>query len=456
MLNEAINDIHKCGIIGCSFNEYLSFISTRLGPTDAYLADMTGQPAYARMILHKIANLLVAKYQYSHRHETLLAKPFGLLVDPSNSCHLRCPGCIHNDYLRRHDEVDWPEGFLSLDTFAKFLSHFGPTALHLCFFNWGEPLLNRDTPRFIEMAKNYMLLTELSSNLSVRFDAEALVRSGLDFLTISIDGATPESYGRYRKGGNFELVLENVRKLVLAKKTLNSSTPILNWQYLTFEHNVVEIPLARLMAEEIGVDQINFGQPYDVSWGDPTISVSNRLPEKISFPIPNGRKNIGQLAISNQVMNGLPPIGGYFAEKQLLVPEIAPSRQTTTGGTCHWLYKAMVMDAHGRYLPCCYAPKKHTEFRYIFSNAHDDLSGNAFNDPCYRVARKHFTAPESACEDACRPFCLVCNDPNQTRPNISNEQIGYYFNHYYLGGLDIPPYLSKNSIQVLQEWEDPC
>lgn len=56
------------------------------------------------------------------------------------------------------------------------LAEHGPYAIHATFCNFGEPLLNRDTPKFIRLAKQYLVGTALSTNLSVpTFDAAAYV-----------------------------------------------------------------------------------------------------------------------------------------------------------------------------------------------------------------------------------------------------------------------------------------
>ncbi len=47
---------------------------------------------------------------------------------------------------------------------------------------------------------------------------EALVRYGVTILKVSIDGATQETYQKYRVGGQLRKVLENVHKINDCKK----------------------------------------------------------------------------------------------------------------------------------------------------------------------------------------------------------------------------------------------
>ena len=143
----------------------------------------------AKIFVLKISNLLISKYHLKNKDVKLVSRPFGLIVDPSNSCNLRCPGCVHSDPI--NGMVSWPAGLLKEKTFGTFLEKFGPYATHILFYNWGEPLLNKLTPQFISMARKYLLATSISTNLgAMNIDLEQLVLSGLDYMIVSIDGAT--------------------------------------------------------------------------------------------------------------------------------------------------------------------------------------------------------------------------------------------------------------------------
>jgi len=49
--------------------------------------------------------------------------------------------------------------------------------------------------------------------------AEKLVEVGLDWLVVSIDGATPGTHEKNKNGSKLDRILENVRYLVSARKT---------------------------------------------------------------------------------------------------------------------------------------------------------------------------------------------------------------------------------------------
>ena len=81
---------------------------------------------------------------------------------------------------------------------------------------------------------------------------------------VALDGLT-KAYERYRKGGKIEWVFANVRAIADAKKRLGATTPYLRWQWLTFAHNIHEVPAAIDFAREIGFDSFNLATPNRVS-----------------------------------------------------------------------------------------------------------------------------------------------------------------------------------------------
>jgi MoaA/NifB/PqqE/SkfB family radical SAM enzyme len=314
---------------------------------------------------------------------------------------------------------DWHKGTLQEDRFAALLRQYGPSAIGIYFCNYGEPLLNLNTPNLIRLAKSYLMGTALSTSLSVqRFDADAYVESGLDFMVLSIDGATQPVYQRFRRNGRLELVLENARKLVAAKRRLGKRTPVLSWNFLAFEHNVHEIPAAQRIAREIGVNQFRVVNPFDVTWDDP---------EMRPAAVKAGVRRLDWRSLSNAPENWNPFPDRVSAEaiaRAFESPWTQPAANVeppSAGHTCHWLNKNLVMDATGRILPCCGAPRPD---RNLVFATFDGNGADPFNSEMYRQARLSFSAPAPAIDGA--PYCSQC-DWDQTTVNIGDPEIRRYF-----------------------------
>ncbi len=392
----------------------------------------------AQALALKILNLCLARYHFHARHTSVLSRPFGLVIDPSNMCELACPGCVHSTRSEELKLFDWHKGTLSEDRLAALLRLYGPYAIAAYFCNYGEPLLNLNTPKLIRLAKSYLMGTALSTSLSVRrFDADAYVESGLDVMVLSIDGATQPVYQRFRRNGNLELVLDNVRKLVDAKRRLGRRTPVLSWNFLAFEHNAHEIPLAARMARKLGVDLFRVVNPFDVRWDDP---------EMRPAAVKGSVRRLNWLSTANSPRNWNPlphAVDGETIARAFERPwnehgtnHAAPS----SGHTCHWLYKNIVMDATGRILPCCGAPRPDTNL--VFATFHGN-GGDPFNSDKYRQAREFFSTGAPASEGD--PYCTRC-EWDQTTVNIGGPEIRRYFRAANAAFFD------RRSLQLLSGW----
>jgi MoaA/NifB/PqqE/SkfB family radical SAM enzyme len=392
----------------------------------------------AQALTLKTLNLCLARYHLRNRHGSVVSRPFGLVVDPSNACKLVCPGCVHSSRAADLKLFDWPGGTLPEERLAALLTLYGPYTIGAYFCNYGEPLLNLNTPALIRLAKSYLIWTALSTSLCVpRFDAEAYVRSGLDFMVLSIDGATQPVYERFRRNGDLELVFGNLRKLVNARRKLKRRTPVLSWNFLAFEHNVHEIPFATRMARKLGVDQFRVVNPHDVSWDDPAVRPA---------AVTTGVRRLNWRSTASRLENWNPFPDSLQAEairRAFECPWRAPSETGSPGGsahTCHWLYKNIVMDARGRILPCCGGPTPDDRLR--FATLGSDI-GDPFNSERYLQARAWFagrTVPPDG-----GPHCTRC-EWDQTTVNIGAAEVRRYFRT-----ID-PSFYDRESLRILSDW----
>jgi radical SAM protein with 4Fe4S-binding SPASM domain len=150
-----------------------------------------------------------------------------------------------------------PSALLPFETFKRFIDDVGDYLLVMVLWNWGEPFLNPDIFKIINYAASKGILVHTSTNGNVMFDdetADKIVDSGLNSLVFGVDGAAPETYQKYREGGDLEKVKENIRAVVRAKKRKASAKPILNLRFVAMQHNEHELPLVKEMAHELGVD----------------------------------------------------------------------------------------------------------------------------------------------------------------------------------------------------------
>jgi MoaA/NifB/PqqE/SkfB family radical SAM enzyme len=389
----------------------------------------------------KILNLFLARYHFQARTSAVASRPIGLVVDPANGCQLACPGCVHSARNEAGQLFDWPAGTLPGERLSALLKCHGPHAIDAYFCNYGEPLLNPHTPALIRLAKSHLLGTGLSTNLNARhFDADAYVEAGLDFMSLSIDGATQPVYERFRRNGDLALVFANLRKLVQARRARRRRTPVLSWHFLAFEHNVQEIPLALDLACKLGVDQFRVINPFDVAWDDPDIHPA---------PIPASVHVLDQRSLSairlrdwNRVPERVDAdaILRAFESPWPELPDDASPSGTRAGSTCPWLYTNTVMDATGRIMPCCGPPRP--DHHLVFGQV-DHQAGGIFNTLQYRQARAWFAGCGALAADA--PYCARCQYSHDT-VTIGGAEIRRYFRN-----ADVT-FFDRRSLDLLSNW----
>lgn len=195
----------------------------------------------------KFLNLVRIYYEYKMKKEILKAYPCKLIMDTCNNCVLKCPLCPTGK-----GEKGRTRAVMKFENFKKVVDEVKDYLYEIDLYNWGEPLINPDIFKMISYAHKNNIRTRISSNLNYfkKGFAAKLVRSGLDILIISIDGADQKTYEIYRKGGNFKRVIENIKKIVAERK----KSPYLVWQFLPMRHNEHQIPKVKKIAAEIGVD----------------------------------------------------------------------------------------------------------------------------------------------------------------------------------------------------------
>jgi MoaA/NifB/PqqE/SkfB family radical SAM enzyme len=191
-------------------------------------------------------------------------------LEISSRCQLKCPSCPTAKGENRKGPVGW--GNLTLAAFDRFVRD-NPRIRQIEISNWGEIFLNPDLEDIMRHAHEAHI--RLTAYNGVNFNAvrdttlEALVKYGFRRLTIAIDGATPETYRKYRRGGDFGKVIANIEKLNDLKRRYRSRYPKLTWQFIIFGHNEHELPRARSMARSLGM---RFSPRFNGDGWDPLYS----------------------------------------------------------------------------------------------------------------------------------------------------------------------------------------
>ena len=230
----------------------LVFHPDRLGRARNYLAWKRQVREYDRIGVQRQQNQTLLQRELREQRTVLASHPTTLTLDPASVCNLRCPFCPTGAGYGA-----FPRTVLSAELFSRIMGNLRVDLIQRVeLYNWGEPLLNPNLADFIRFFSERRAETEVSTNLSQRDYDETylatLVEAGLSTLIVSIDGATQESYERYRIRGNLERVLGNMRRLMEVKRELRSETPTVTFKMLLNRYNQEEVEAAEQLAQEVG------------------------------------------------------------------------------------------------------------------------------------------------------------------------------------------------------------
>lgn len=188
------------------------------------------------------------------------ALPSRLYIECTAACNISClqACCAPETGITKTRQA----GMLDFDLFTRVVDEAGPSLGRIDFFNYGEAFLHKRAVEMCEYIKTkfpHIYLYTSTNGLALTEErARRLVHSGIDEVTFSIDGATAESYVRYRQRGKFDVALANLRAMADEKAKSGRDVPQINWRYILFAWNDsdAEMVRARQMAEELGVDRL--------------------------------------------------------------------------------------------------------------------------------------------------------------------------------------------------------
>lgn len=181
--------------------------------------------------------------------------PFQVLIETTNRCNLRCPLCPVGDkrMTRKREDMDIETYKTAIDQ----ISFFSPI-LTLC--NFGETFLYPHLLEACRYAKRKGFRIEMTTNCQAFPKDEAffveLVKAGVDYIKVALDGVDEESLTKYRKGASFARAVNGIRNLVEARKKLKSKTPRIPLQFILMKHNEDQVERIKLLGQELGVDEV--------------------------------------------------------------------------------------------------------------------------------------------------------------------------------------------------------
>lgn len=281
-------------------------------------------------------------------------KPKLIQIEISNRCNLNCAMCIRN-------LISCDRGDMSLDRFKEMITtafNYRHTAL---LYGQGEPFLHPDIIEMIkfERERGNFVTTVTNATLLDGNMCEQIIESGLNYLRVSIDGATEKTFNSIRRGADFSQVTENVQRLSDMVRRRDSELE-LGVACMATKWNLHELPQIIYLTHRLGIPIIEIKEVRNYLTS-PKLSLSAAaeeykvFAEELQLILEETRRRAKELGVK-------------------LVLQI-PSVKKGTGCINPWFKTYVTFD--GWVTPCSrYYSKNHYTFGNLFEEPFDLIWNN--------------------------------------------------------------------------------
>jgi MoaA/NifB/PqqE/SkfB family radical SAM enzyme len=187
------------------------------------------------------------------RHQTVLSGgPIEITIESTSKCNLSCPMCPRHVYTFDSESMD-------LSLYRKIVEQCKDRVEFIWPYGIGEPLMHPGIFEMIRINRDAGIRTGISTNATMldRARADQLLDAGLDYLILAFDGATPETYEKYRVGADFDATRQNILGLLERKRERQSKLHVV-LQMVLLKDNLKEVEAYRRLWSVPGVDEIRF------------------------------------------------------------------------------------------------------------------------------------------------------------------------------------------------------
>jgi radical SAM protein with 4Fe4S-binding SPASM domain len=202
----------------------------------------------------RILNILFAVCEWKLHKIASRALPFIVRLEPSAVCNLKCPSCKTTKKALESTRVT----YMSLADFSAIFASVSHGVWRCTFYIAGEPLMNPDLFAMVRIANRNKSFTSLSTNFTLMNSRriDSLFRSGLDWLSVCLDGFSQKVYEQYRVNGDVTKVKKSIEMVMKYKNEHRLRYPFLNVHTIVFDHVKPEVKQIMDFCSRLKVDRL--------------------------------------------------------------------------------------------------------------------------------------------------------------------------------------------------------
>jgi heme b synthase len=213
----------------------------------------TIKDVYNQIKDHKDSHIIANQYRENIQNQLRV-----VFWETTAGCNLECIHCRRLDVAREmmKDDLTTDESFRLLDQIAE-------TGKSIVILSGGEPLIRPDIFKIAAYGSNIGLTMAMGSNGTLINEdmAERIKASGIQRVSISIDGANAATHDSFRKhAGSFDATMGGLKNLVKAGVGFQINCSIAN-------HNVTQVQDIYQLALDMGAEAFHIFMLVPVGCG---------------------------------------------------------------------------------------------------------------------------------------------------------------------------------------------
>lgn len=175
--------------------------------------------------------------------------PRRLVFELTNACNLNCIMCGRNaaKFKKTMFNMEWFRYFESLFDIVEEVTLMG----------WGEPTMHANFEEMLQIIDRHSARKYFCTN-GMRLDklTDAIFDNHVDVFAVSLDGASPETNNRIRRGSDLDKICANLENIVRIKKERGLVYPWINFVFCAMKSNLNELPDLVRLASKVGIDEV--------------------------------------------------------------------------------------------------------------------------------------------------------------------------------------------------------
>lgn len=332
--------------------------------------------------LIKIYNKLdipILKYLAIKAFKTIGLRYLVVRIDTNYTCNLKCRMCyFSNPEIKRR-------GPMSLELFNRIAADIFKKVRVLYLSCAAEPFMTKNIIDFIKVGKQYNIPTIsfcTNGTLLNESKIQDIVDMGVNEVIISIDGATPETYNKIRKGADFNKVIENVRLIKEIKQKSNTQFPHVRINYLLMKSTINEIEPFFEIIKDCDISSVNFREMLPFKTEDPEYYAKESILDDYGL-----YDRIVKTINNKSSLLGIKVITSIGCQKQIKKPKYRTFE-------CLFPWFTIFINSKGKYRPCVF-------HEYVADLSQDSYKNISRMPVMKKMRRDLFMQPKKSCLNIC-------------------------------------------------------